>query len=119
MDAPFLEAFKARLYGALGNVICWVAALPTAEGWNQVSFKAISNSSHSMIVTHPKNWQWKHEYVSGFYEYLESGFFFKVHMHLSKLRKNILLNYISRVSEHWQQATTKMQKHISVTLCYC
>ena len=29
-DAPSLEAFKARLDGALGGLIWWAAALPTA-----------------------------------------------------------------------------------------
>ena len=32
VGAPSLEAFKARLDGALGSLSCWVAALPTAEG---------------------------------------------------------------------------------------
>ena len=32
VDAPHLEAFKARLDEALGSPVCWVAALTTA-GW--------------------------------------------------------------------------------------
>jgi len=31
VDAPSLEAFKTRLYGALGSLIQWVAILPM--GW--------------------------------------------------------------------------------------
>jgi len=31
---PSLEAFKARLDGALGSLIWWVATLTMASGWN-------------------------------------------------------------------------------------
>jgi len=31
VDAPSLDIFKASLDGALGSLIWWVAALPTAE----------------------------------------------------------------------------------------
>ncbi len=31
VDALSLEVLKARLDGALGNLICWVAALPMGE----------------------------------------------------------------------------------------
>jgi len=30
VDTPTLEAFKARLYGALGTLVCWVATLSIA-----------------------------------------------------------------------------------------
>ena len=46
---PSLKTFKARLDGALGSLIWWVAALPMAEGWNWMIFKVPSNLSHSMI----------------------------------------------------------------------
>jgi len=32
LDAPSLEAFKARLGVALGSLIWWWATLPTTEG---------------------------------------------------------------------------------------
>ena len=32
VGAPSLETFKARLDGALGNLSCWVAALPMSGG---------------------------------------------------------------------------------------
>jgi len=32
MDAPFLEAFKARLDVALGSLVWWLATLHIAEG---------------------------------------------------------------------------------------
>jgi len=32
MDAPSLEAFRARLDGDLSSLIWWVAALPAAQG---------------------------------------------------------------------------------------
>ena len=34
VDAPSLEAFKARLDVALGSLVCWLATLHTAGGWN-------------------------------------------------------------------------------------
>jgi len=32
VDAPSLEAFKARLNVALGSLVCWLVTLPTAGG---------------------------------------------------------------------------------------
>ena len=32
VDAPSLEAFKARLDGALSNLVQWEVSLPIAEG---------------------------------------------------------------------------------------
>jgi len=32
VDAPFLEAFKARLDVALGSLVYWLATLPMAGG---------------------------------------------------------------------------------------
>ena len=32
VDAPSLEAFKARLDVALGSLVCWLATLHIAEG---------------------------------------------------------------------------------------
>ena len=34
VDAPFLEAFKARLNVALGSLGCWLTPLHIAGGWN-------------------------------------------------------------------------------------
>jgi len=34
VDPPYLEAFKARLEGALSNLVLWEVSLPIAEGWN-------------------------------------------------------------------------------------
>jgi len=33
VDAPSLEVLKARLYGSLCSLICWVATLPMTLGW--------------------------------------------------------------------------------------
>jgi len=41
VDTPSLEVSKARLDGALGSLSWWVAALPTAEGWNWVIFRSL------------------------------------------------------------------------------
>jgi len=50
VDAPSLEAFRARLDGALGSLTRWVAILLTAGIWNRVVFKITSNPSQSMIL---------------------------------------------------------------------
>ena len=34
VGAPSLEVFKARLDGALGNLVWWEVSLPRAGGWN-------------------------------------------------------------------------------------
>ena len=36
MDAPSLQAFKARLDVALGSLGCWLATLHIAGGWNEM-----------------------------------------------------------------------------------
>lgn len=41
VECPIPGGFKAGLYGALANFIWWMAALPTAEGWNQVSLRPL------------------------------------------------------------------------------
>ena len=51
MDAPSLEAFKARLDVALGSLVCWLATLHTAGGWNWMSIVVLFNTGHSMILT--------------------------------------------------------------------
>ena len=35
VDAPSFEVFKARLDGALGNLVWWKVSLPMAEGLEQ------------------------------------------------------------------------------------
>ena len=45
-----LEILKARLDGALGSLIRWVAALPMAGGWVWMSFNVPSNPNHSVIL---------------------------------------------------------------------
>jgi len=50
VGAPSLEVLKAKLDGAPGSLSCWVAALPTAQGWNWVGFKVPSNPNHSVIL---------------------------------------------------------------------
>jgi len=49
--APSLAVFKARLDGALSNLV-WqkVALLLWQGGWNQMIFKVPSNPNHSMIL---------------------------------------------------------------------
>ena len=50
VDAPSLEVFKARLDGALGNLVWWEMSLPLASGWVWMIFKVPSNPNHSMIL---------------------------------------------------------------------
>jgi len=47
--APSLAMFKARLNGALSNLISWKVSLPVAGGWNDIIYKVSSNPNHSMI----------------------------------------------------------------------
>ena len=49
MDAPFLEAFKARLDGAVSDLVWWEMFLPIAGGWNWMILKVPSNPNHSVI----------------------------------------------------------------------
>ena len=50
VDAPSLQAFKARLDVALGSLVCWLATLHTAEGWNRISIVVLCNPGHSMSL---------------------------------------------------------------------
>ena len=50
VDAPFLEAFKARLDAALGSLVWWLATLHIAGGWNWMSTVVLFNPGHSMIL---------------------------------------------------------------------
>ena len=49
VDAPSLEALKARLDGALSNLVQREVFLLIQGGWNQVILKVSSNPNHSMI----------------------------------------------------------------------
>ena len=49
VDAPSLQAFKARLDVALGSLVWWLVTLHTAGGWNQMIIVVLFNSGHSMI----------------------------------------------------------------------
>ena len=51
VDAPSLEAFKARLDVALGSLIWWLAILHIAGGWNWMSIVVLFNPGLSMIIT--------------------------------------------------------------------
>ena len=50
VGAPSLEVLKARLDGALGNLVWGEVSLPMAGGWNWVGFKVPSNPNHSVDV---------------------------------------------------------------------
>ena len=52
VDAPSLEAFKARLDVALGSLVCWLVTLHIAGGWNWMSIVLLFNPGHSMILLH-------------------------------------------------------------------
>ena len=47
VDAPSLQAFKARLDVALGSLVCWLATLHIAGGWNEMSTVVLCNSRPS------------------------------------------------------------------------
>ena len=50
VDAPSLQAFKARLDVALGSLVCWLATLHIAGGWNQMVIVILFNPGLSMIL---------------------------------------------------------------------
>jgi len=47
VDAPSLQAFKARLDVALGSLGCWLATLHTAGGWNEMITAVLFNPGPS------------------------------------------------------------------------
>ena len=51
VDAPSLQAFKARLDVALGSLGCWLATLHIAGGWNEMIVVVFFNPGHSMIMS--------------------------------------------------------------------
>jgi len=50
VDAPSLEAFKARLDVALGSLVCWLAARHIAGGWNWMSTVVLCSPGRSVIL---------------------------------------------------------------------
>ena len=50
VDAPSLEAFKARLDVSLGSLGWWLVTLHIAGGWNWMSIVVLLNPGHSMIL---------------------------------------------------------------------
>jgi len=50
VDAPSLQAFKARLDVALGSLGCWLATLHIAGGWNWMSTVLRCHPGHSMTL---------------------------------------------------------------------
>ena len=51
VDAPSLEAFEARLDVALGSLVCWLATLHIAGGWNWMSIVGLFNPGRSRILS--------------------------------------------------------------------
>jgi len=49
---PFFlnKGFKARLDVALGSLVCWLATLHIAGGWNWMGIVVLFNPGHSMIL---------------------------------------------------------------------
>jgi len=50
VDAPSLQAFKARLDVALGSLVCWLVTLHIAGGWNSMIIVVLFNPGHPMIL---------------------------------------------------------------------
>jgi len=50
VDAPSLEAFKARLDVALGSLGWCLATLHTAGGWNETVIVVLFNPGHSVTL---------------------------------------------------------------------
>ena len=55
VDAPSLEAFKARLDVALGSLVWWLTTLHIAGGWNWMILVVLFNPGRSVIVSHCKS----------------------------------------------------------------
>jgi len=51
VDAPSLQAFKARLDVALGSLGCWLATLHIAGGGNSMRSVVLFNPGHAVILT--------------------------------------------------------------------
>jgi len=68
VDAPFLEAFKARLDVALGSLVWWLATLHIAGGWNEMSIVVFFNPGHSMIL-----WFWAPQGIWGWKWYRDAA----------------------------------------------
>jgi len=50
VDAPSLQAFKARLDVALSSLGWWLVTLHIAGGWNEMSDVVLFNPGHSVIL---------------------------------------------------------------------
>ena len=50
VDAPSLEAFKAKLDVALGSLGCWLVTLHIAGGWNWMIIVVLFKPGHSVIL---------------------------------------------------------------------
>ena len=50
VDAPSLEAFKARLDVALGSLVWWLVTLHIGGGWNSMSFVVLFNLGHTKLL---------------------------------------------------------------------
>ena len=50
VDAPSLQAYKARLDVALGSLVCWLVTLHIAGGWNRMTIVLLFNPGHSMLL---------------------------------------------------------------------
>jgi len=50
VEAPTLEAFKARLDEALGSLVWWLATLHIVGGWKEMSVVVLCNPGHSVIL---------------------------------------------------------------------
>ena len=48
--APSLQAFKARLDVALGSLVCWLATLHIAGGWNPMVIVVLFNPGHPTVL---------------------------------------------------------------------
>jgi len=50
VDAPSLQAFKARLDVSLGSLGCWLATLHIAGDWNEMSTVGLFNPGLSVML---------------------------------------------------------------------
>jgi len=57
MDAPSLAVFKARLDGALSNLVWWKVSLPRAEGLDYTIFEchSLPKPFHDSVIHMPSS----------------------------------------------------------------
>ena len=115
VDAPSLEAFKARLDVALGSLVWWLATLHIAGGWNSMIFEVLFNPSHSMFL-----WFYV-SYASPILSITVSVLIFTENSHNVSFFSSAA-HYIIFLKKHtvfWNTILPLYDKVVHLQVCYC